>query len=591
MQKMNYQKLLTIGVLSLALLVSYQSASGQNLIAGDPSDTFDLQAVFVNPAVIPFHHRQILVGMRLYQVGFLNASQFGLRSSYIGFTLPQIFSGLLDVGFTGQNFSTQLYDQTNFSLQLAKQALERVFVGAKYNLFTKSYHREYFDLENDNDPVFANGTLKFAHSFGAGLVVFPWSHLALSFSCDHINQPDVSLFKTADRQPMTLDFGARYSFGHFSSSIYFNNQHNFWQMNGVFESRPTPTTIFKIGYVQNAAKFEAQLDVRNGFSINYMFDYPFYEVNQLSRGCHQITCLVQLDHKVKLKELQFSKYNNGKFPLFDLPAQVTVELDCDNLEIVSRRIVHTVDPKIPPGALAYLTDIDLSLTDTTIHLSDFRTHGNPNRKEPAALYGSPKYSKKYQDYLERLIRQSDRAGNQPVELISDANSLDRANHMRSNLITGKPELEHKIQIKKLDDQVQGMSLATPGAIPATTNDIIEVNPKTAIFRITSIKIKNDNSPWELVITDHSGNLVKSFRGKGELPAAISWDWRDARGNLVAPNLYFYHFQCRDKKETSIQSPHQSFYVKKISRTVYVDLRSSPYLQKDARSIVEIKFSN
>ncbi len=591
MKKIEQKLLLTFGIIGILLFISIQPVNCQNIIAGDPSDTFDLQAVFVNPAVIPFHHRQVLFGMRLYQVGFLNNSQFGLRSSYLSFTLPQVFLGMFDVGFTGQNFSTQLYDQTNFSFQIAKQTFDRVFIGAKYNLFTKSYHREYFDLENDNDPVFADGTAKFAHSFGAGVVIFPWSHLALSFSCDHLNQPDVSLLKENYRQPLMLDFGCRYSYGHFSSSLYFNNQQDFWQMNWILESRPTPTTTFKIGYVQNAAKFETQLYLFNGFSMNYMFDYPFYEVNQFSRGSHQISCIIQLDHKEKLKELQFTEYNKGKSPIFNLSAQISAAMDCENLEILTQKIIHSVDQSIPDGALAYLTDIDLSLSDSTINLAGFRSHGNMNKGEPGALYGSPKYSQKYQDYLDHIAKKSVRSVENQVELITDPNSFHRATDLRSSLVARHPDLDKKIQIKTLDFETKGDGISKRSANSATMNDAVVVNPKIVHFNISSIKIRKNNLPWELIITDHSGKIIKSFSGRGDVPPTLSWDWKDANGNLLKPNIYFYYFQWNEKNQKAIQSPHKSFYVNKISRTVSVDLRFAPDLQQDAGSTVEIKFSN
>ena len=591
MKKIDHNLLLISGIIAILLLIPNRQVSCQNLIAGDPSDTFDLQAVFVNPAVIPFHHRQVLFGMKLYQVGFLNNSQFGLRSSYVSFTLPQMFSGIIDLGFTGQNFSTQIYDQTNFSFQVANQPFERVFIGAKYNLFTKSYHKAYFDQENDNDPVFADGTLKFAHSIGAGLIIFPWSHLALSFSCDHFNQPDISLDKENYRQPIMLDFGFRYSYRHFSSSIYFNNQHKFWQMNWILESRPSATTIFKIGYVQNAAKFEAQLYLLNGFSMNYMFDYPFYEVSQFSNGSHQISCIFQLDHKEKLKELQFTDYNKGKSPIFNLPAQISVAMDCENLEILSQKIIHSVDNEIPAGALTYLTDIDLSLRDSTFGSEGFRNHGNTNKGEPGALYGSPKYSQKYQDYLAHLAKKSNNPVDKSVDLITDPNSFQRATDLRSSLVTRHPELDKTVQIKIHDCDTKGSSISRQSIDPPSTKDVININPKAANFNITSIKIGKYNSPWELVITDHSGNVVKSFSGKGYVPPTISWDWKDTNGNLLKPNIYYYYIQWNDRKQKVTQSPRQIFYVKKTSRTVYVDLRFSPDMKKEDGSIVEIKFSN
>jgi hypothetical protein len=325
--------------------------------------------------------------------------------------------------------------------------------------------------------------------------------------------------------------------------------------------------------------------------MSYIFDYPFYEVNQFSRGSHQISCIVQLDHKEKLKDLQFTEYNKGKTPIFNLPAQIAVAMDCENLEILSQKFIHTIDENIPRGALTHLTDIDLSLTDSTVNLAGFRSHGNMNRGEPGALYGSPKYSQKYQDYLDHIVKKSIRPVDNPVELITDPNSFHRATDLRSGLVTRHPELDKKIQIKKLDYQTTGECISQRSIDPSARNDVIVVNPKTVSFNITSIKIRKYNSPWELVITDHSGNIVKSFSGRGDVPPTISWDWKDANGNLLKPNIYFYYFQWNDSKQKAIQSPHKSFYVKKISRTVYVDLRFSPDLQKDDGSAVEIKFSN
>ena len=118
-----------------------------------------------------------------------------------------------------------------------------------------------------------------------------------------------------------------------------------------------------------------------------------------------------------------------------------------------------------------------------------------------------------------------------------------------------------------------------------------ITPKTANFNITSIKIGKYNSPWELVIADHSGNVVKSFSGKGYVPPAISWDWKDTNGNLLKPGIYYYYIQWNDRKLQVSQSARKVFYVKKTSRTVYVDLRFSPDMKKEDGSIVEIKFSN
>ncbi|MDZ7375863.1 MAG: hypothetical protein ONB13_04510, partial [candidate division KSB1 bacterium] len=108
---------LMVGMVQLVII---STISAQNLISGDPSDSYSEETLFVNPAVVPFHRHQIMVGMKVYQLGFLKGNDFGLRSSYIGYSLPEESLGLLSLAVTGQNFTAPLYGQTNFSLVLAK---------------------------------------------------------------------------------------------------------------------------------------------------------------------------------------------------------------------------------------------------------------------------------------------------------------------------------------------------------------------------------------------------------------------------------------------------------------------------------------
>jgi hypothetical protein len=46
--------------------------------------------------------------------------------------------------------------------------------------------------------------------------------------------------------------------------------------------------------------------------------------------------------------------------------------------------------------------------------------------------------------------------------------------------------------------------------------------------------------WLFKIAGPSGKVVRVFSGKGSLPTALAWDWRNAKGKVVAPGIY----QCR-----------------------------------------------
>ncbi len=563
-------------------------AISQNLISADPSDAFDYESIFINPAVIPFQHRQVTLGMKVYQLGFLRSQELGFYTSYFSLSLPEDFLGFINLGLTGQNFSIPLYDQTNFSFLIAKRPVERLSIGIKYNLFTKSYHQRYFDLVNPVDPVFAEGTLKLAHSIGAGVIIFPWSTLAIGFSCDHLNRPDISLFHDIYKQPLVYDFGFRYSWRYFSSSIYLNCLQQQWQFNWVFESRPSASSMVKLGFVQRAAKFGAQLNIIHGLSLNYVFDYPLYEINQLSNGSHQISIMYDLDHKDKIKELQFSNYDEGNFPIFNLPSQFFVEIETDKLKIISQKINRTVEHQIPNCALKNLTEIELALNDSVLYKQNLYGHGYTLYQYLGSLSNSPRYSSKYEGWL------ADNLFSKKIDslrLISDSNSLQRASNLRDFLVDNAPFLGQQIELKMIETDILTKNIEPETLQPLAEKQYCTLNPETVTFQISSIKMRKYRGTSKLIISDCENTEIKTFVFKGNVPEAISWDWRDNYGILIKPDIYYYYIQWENKNGQWHKTQPKMFTVTKISRTLNIDIRSKPDNIDDQGKIVEIKFAN
>ncbi|UCE04988.1 MAG: type IX secretion system membrane protein PorP/SprF [bacterium] len=588
MTKINFVHHFMIVISIIMLILHPMMANSQNIISADPSDTFDSESIFINPAVIPFQHRQVTLGMKVYQLGFLKSQEFGIQTGYFSFSLPEAFSGLIDLGMTGQNFSVPLYDQTSFSLLIAKRTFERLSIGIKYNLFTKSYHQRYFDLVDQDDPVFAKGTLKMAHSIGAGIILFPWSTLSIGFSCDHLNRPDVSLFQDNFRQPLTYDFGFRYSWTYFSSSLYFNHVQSHWQLNWLFESRPSISTIFKIGFVQRAARFGAQFNLIDAVSLNYSFDYPFYEINQLSSGSHQISLMYDLDHRNRIKELQFTRYNKGRFPVFNLPSQFFVKIDTEELKIFTRKIVRSVDKKIPASALKNLTEIEVVLNDSTFNMQQLYEHGCLLSQSLYPSYSSAKYSQRYEQWLAEnlLSKQID-----SLRLIADLNSVQRATDLRDFLVAQVPFYDRYIDIKPMENIPLTKRIETQTLHHLTKERCYILKPESVSFHISSIKMRKYRETWKLVICDCSNTEIKTFIGKGRVPEDICWNWRDNDGILIKPDIHYYYFQWKDKAGQLHKTQPKMFSVIKISRTLNIDIRSQPDHKNDPARVVEIKLAN
>jgi hypothetical protein len=564
------------------------TASGQNIISADPSDTFDSESIFINPAVIPFQQRQITLGMKIYQLGFLKSQELGLRNGYFSLALLETFSGLINLGLTGQNFSVPLYDQTTFSLLLAKRPIERISLGIKYNLFAKSYHKGEFDLVDPNDPVFADGTLKLAHSIGAGIIIFPWSTLVIGLSCDHLNRPDVSLFQDNFRQPMVYDFGFRYSWTYFSSSVYLNYFQQHWQMSWVFETRPSASSIFKLGFVQQAVKFAVQLNLFEGLSLSYAFDYPCYEVNQVSRGSHQVGLIYDLDHRDRIKELQFTNYKNGNFPIFNLPSQFFVEIQTDKLEIVSYKIIRSIDSEISEAALKNLTEVEMAVNDSMLNDEQFYGHGYLPNQNLSSLYSAAKYSPKYETWLAENFRS--RKINS-LRLVTDLNSMQRAEDLKNFIIDHVPYSDRQIEIKHAEHDPVTRSVNMQMFDHLRKTRAYTLQPEKVSFRIAAVKMRKYSGAWKLVITDCSENVIKAFIGTGRVPENISWDWCNNQGILIQPDIYYYYFQWEGKNGKSHNTQPQMFSVTKISRNLIIDIRSRPENEHDQNRIVEIKFAN
>lgn|GEM_PF-6801108 len=574
-----------IGLFQLLIL---SEISAQNLIAGDPSDSYDTETLFINPAVVAFHRPQVMVGMKVYQFGFLKSNDWSLRSSYLSFSLPEESWRWFSLAVTGQNFAAPLYSQTNISLLLAKQPFKRIAIGLKYNLFAKAYHRKEFDMVDPGDPVFANGTTKFAQSFGVGVIVFPWSLLSVGFSCDHINRPDVSLYLDQYQQPRVYDWGVGYSWRWFTSSLYFNFMQGHWQTNWALEVRPAEFSTIKLGFVQQAAKFTARLKLSSRLTLNYAFDYPLYEINRLSNGSHQVGFVYELSHDEKTTQLLRSRYDQGHFPQFDIESQFFVKIETDKLEILSQQIRRHVDDDVPTSALNNLNEVELVINDSLVETSNIYQHGGAMNQQLPALSTAPRYSQKYEAWLaDHLLKRKINL----LRFLPEENAVERARNLRDFLVVHAPFLADRIQLEPI---LHGNPNRKDVMTEVQRRDIrqnYQLTPNTVCFKISSIKMRNYQGPWKLEIINGEHQVIKTFAGAGAVPKQIQWDWRDDQGHLIGPDVYRYAISWRDKQGHWRTSDEEEFYVQKISRRLDIEVRTQPKPGELPGEVVEIKFVN
>lgn len=586
LKKITLWFLILFGLLEI---VAVRPCTAQNILTADPADIFDSKSIFINSAVIPFQKRQVGLGMQVHQLGFVDNNELGFNTGYFSLSLAEAFPVPLDFGLSGQNFSTPLYDQTNFSVHFATKPMERLSFGLKYNVFTKSYHQRYFDLVDVNDPVFANGTLKFAQSVGAGVLVFPWSTLSLGFALDHINRPDISLSEDQFRQPMIYDFGLRYSYGYFSSSVHLNYFQQHWQFNWLLESRPTPISTFRAGFVQQSANIQAQLEIFDGFAINYAFDYPLYEMSQISSGSHQINFIYELGRKNPLDEFYYTSYNDGKVPLFDLPSQFFVEMNAENLEIVARKVVREIEDQVPNHAIANLTEIELALNDTIFDPAGFYEHGQVELPL-SRLPGASKYSTKYDKYLDELADNFSGDRIELVKILTESASRNRGEYLFDKMNLAGQNLDRSATIVQSEGFEPTQKVNSKELPRKSRNSVVQLNPDKAVFYISSLKMGNYRRGWRLVIFDYFERDIKTISEPGNVPEKIEWDWQNNKGKLIQPDTYFYRFIWFDKNNKEHHTRTKSFTVQKRSQSIFIDVCMSPKINEPESDRVEIKLT-
>jgi outer membrane protein OmpA-like peptidoglycan-associated protein len=102
---------------------------------------------------------------------------------------------------------------------------------------------------------------------------------------------------------------------------------------------------------------------------------------------------------------------------------------------------------------------------------------------------------------------------------------------------------------------------------------IEIQPQIADYQTGTVKqatfdlkpqARTDIKDWVLEITDPSGNVIRTYRGKGVPPRQITWDGRDGSGNTVAGGLYAnYNFRTVDARGQRVVSSDPIYRISQV----------------------------
>ncbi|MBN2092128.1 type IX secretion system membrane protein PorP/SprF [candidate division KSB1 bacterium] len=581
---------LLFGMIFILIIVPGMNA--QNMIFSNPVDINNPIAGFTNPALIAYQESQVLFGMKVFHLGFLDDNSLGFKNGFFQASVPYLIRGRIGVSVNGQYFNSPMYSQTNFSIGLSQKYMSIFSIGLRANLFSKAYNRSEFDLEVP-DPIFEKSTTKFAFSLTGSIFVSPMPNLYLSIGAEHINRPNIALSTAKYYQPVELIGGVKYGFGKFNTSFYFRKSDQ--DFHPCFEIEPilAPNINIRLGYGMQALRLDGMMDVYEGFAVGYCYDYPISEFHGSSFGSHQISLTYFLDKEPGLPEkLKPNNLNlHFQMPESDLWLQPRFEVysTVTSLEIIDKQIVRKLDSTLTEDELKSLINFELGGLDSS---ATYEPQFLPTRSV-GAYYPDVKrvgfFTKGYQETLDQLDSLMQDNTNLKTEIITTRNSSHRAAGIQNYLMKNNQVKQEQVDVVlpvfhgKSDSLEKSKTLIQGGLNP--TEYLTVLTHEFTKFYIFPIYFENYDREWKLRIYDSHDNLVKEFKGKANVPHEIIWDWRRNDQTLIAPDLYYYTFLWTSSDDKVFESPPKIIDVRKIKRHLIVTVTKEPKpIQKNIKKI-------
>lgn len=565
----------------------FSSAHAQNMIFADPGDIKDIQSTFINPALVSYQESQVMFGSKVFHLGFLDDNSLAFKNGYFSASVPYIIRGKIGLNINGQYFNSPMYSQSNFSLSASQKFFSLFSIGLRANIFTKAYNRSLFELVDEADPVFANGTTKYAFSLGSGIFFTPLPNLHLSLAVEHLNRPNVALASSKYYQPNEISGGIRYGFTHFATSLFFRRTGS--DIYPFFEIEPTVSEKWRLrlGYGMNAIRLAGQVELLQGFAFGYSYDYPVSQFHGVSFGSHQLRLTYFLEKRPGLPdkleltnlELPFKMPENELWlePRFEVHSSVTC------LEIIEKHIFRKIEPDLTDDEILYLRNFELGELDSSAN----SIAGFFSTKSIGAYY--PKinrvgnFTELYQSTLDTINSLMEQDPNLKTDIITMKQSGNRAVGLQNYLTKPADINQRQVDVvlpvykSKLDslfktEKIQRSQLKEYDSLTV-------VNHESTTFYIFPIYIENYNQEWKLHIFNSQNQLVKQFHGHGDVPQMIQWDWKKDNSEFIEPELYYYSFRWINSYGQPRQSDPRIIDVRKIKRNLTVLVSKKPRLLK------------
>ena len=254
------------------------------------SNTLTHEMIFHNPAGIPYPQRiQASFGSQILWAGL---SGDNLRCNFLSYLQP--IGDNTAVGLRGGYFTSNLFQEGNLSILLGRKFFDgRFSIGVNANLLYYSYNVDRFQLVDLDDPVVVAGHSKNAFSAGIGFLFQPSEWLSLGGSVDHMNMPDITITNSGIKKHRVFKFGIclislpltpQVEVRMIDRDVLFQTGVRQGFLDNKFH-------LFAgydfLGSIQKDLFFEAGL-ILGQFGLNYHYQYPLTELNQITSGSHSV---------------------------------------------------------------------------------------------------------------------------------------------------------------------------------------------------------------------------------------------------------------------------------------------------------------
>lgn len=553
------------------------SLRAQNIVVGNPAEISDFKSAFVNPGIVSFQDAQLALGGKFFHLGFVEEQTSPFRQGFVSLALPSAFSQEVGFGIQAQYFNTPLYSQSNIAFTLSKRFNHIYSFGVKFNLFSRAFNRDNFDLVDPDDPVFRNGTSLWAGSFGAGVAMFPSPYVTLGIGIDHINRANISLNNDNVYQPFKGYLGAVFSFGLLQASVSTSYEEGRWLPRTSIGSRKQELGFIMLGYSENALQAEAQVRVSGPFSLNYSYEYTLFDNEGFGQGSHQFTLIHDFGRERNLPKFEVPE----QFLLEFHPPDRTLEEEArfyvypsvEKLHIIEKKIHRTIDPELTSAQLAQLSAFDIGVLDTSRSepYLPFERDSVDLGKVSASVDAS--LSADYENFITNVKNRKLK-----TNIITSKETYLRAAGLRHHFGADSLSVHRLAFLEPVYQSVQDSILATRklGTQPIKPQEsVTRLSENSTTFQIVPVSVLGKPKDWQFVVEDANGRRIKAFQGSGSPPVELEWDWRDDAGKLVMPGVYNYYLEWRDHKNIDYRSDVKHIAVEKLIRNISIEISNKP----------------